>query len=98
VIVRNDIDFTALALTAVRLIFSIGDVEVARAEILGSVFIREVLLTQPLGAVASAQQRFVTVAPEVLGTEGGSHFLDPTVVDLTQGAIVRLSDLVVAVG
>jgi hypothetical protein len=99
VLVRNDVNFAALQIAKVHLTFRTPSGEVlGGGDVLPTIFVLEVTLVQPLGSDPVGPGRRVNVLPIVTELDGNTPPpLDPTSIDLSDGAILRLSDFLTAV-
>ncbi|WP_236790952.1 hypothetical protein [Amycolatopsis sp. GM8] len=95
VLVRRDVDLRAVGVVSAELRFAVSGIEVARAILPADTPALEVTLVQPLVADRSTFDRKVAVSVSFTGIDGGTRPAPgPAVVDLSTGAVVRLSQLV----
>ena len=96
VLVRNDVNYAALQIATVHLAFTApGGAEIGGADLLPTTFVREVTLVRPLG---SGPGRTVTVTPLVTESNGNARHVEPTDIDLSEGVILQLADLLTTGG
>ncbi|MGN9812824.1 hypothetical protein ACTMSW_26165 [Micromonospora sp. BQ11] len=96
VLILRDVDLIAAGISAVELTFTVSGVAVARAALPAAVPSIEVTLAQPLVADRPSFDRKVTVSATLTRNDGSAAPAPPppVVVDLSAGAIIRLSHLI----
>jgi hypothetical protein len=95
VLVLRDINLRAKGVVSAGLLFAVSGVEVARVVLPADRPALEVTLVQPLVADRSTFDREVAVSVTLTGADGGTRPATPSPVsvDLSAGAVVRLSQL-----
>jgi hypothetical protein len=96
VLIRGDVDLRAKGVMSAGLTFTVSGVEVVRAVLPAGTPTLEVTLVQPLVADRPAFDRKVTISVTFTAADGSTRPAGPgpVTVDLSAGAIVRLSQLI----